>query len=99
MGACFSSACSEEEASLGEQEGDEAVVYVGQGDELSPDLKGRRIIVSLCSRQGKKGLNQDAAILCKVCGFLQRKKILGTKFCWSAERNSLEIIKFLSIGD
>ncbi|XP_074580852.1 putative protein phosphatase 2C 12 [Curcuma longa] len=67
MGTCFSSAGSEEEASLGEQEGDEAVVYVGRGDELSPDAKGRRI-VSLCSRQGKKGLNQDAAILCEGYG-------------------------------
>lgn len=73
MGTCFSSAGSEEEASLGEQEGDEAVVYVGRGDELSPDAKGRRI-VSLCSRQGKKGPNQDAAILCEVRGFLQRKR-------------------------
>ncbi|KAG6481831.1 hypothetical protein ZIOFF_058453 [Zingiber officinale] len=50
--------CKEEE-----QAGDEAVVvYVGRGDELSPDAKGRRIL-SVCSRKGKKGLNQDAAIL------------------------------------
>ncbi|XP_074579812.1 putative protein phosphatase 2C 72 [Curcuma longa] len=67
MGTCFSSACSGEEASPGKQEGDENTVYVGQDDELSPDTKGRRI-ASLYSLQGKKGLNQDAAILCKGYG-------------------------------
>ncbi|XP_042382729.1 probable protein phosphatase 2C 12 [Zingiber officinale] len=68
MGTCFSSDCSGEKASpAGKQEGDENTVYVGLDDELSPGAKGRRI-ASLYSLQGKKGLNQDAAILCKGYG-------------------------------
>ena len=72
MGSCFSSASLKNQASLERKECEEEIqVCVERGDDgLSPDEKRR--IASLYSHRGNKGLNQDAAILCKVCGcFLQ----------------------------
>ncbi|RRT72887.1 hypothetical protein B296_00034007 [Ensete ventricosum] len=72
MGGCFSSASSKNQASLERKECEEEAVEVcveQGGDGLSPDeerRRRRRIASSLYSHRGDKGLNQDAAILCKV---------------------------------
>lgn len=64
MGICLSS------ESLGRQESDENIVYV-VGDEDccdSDESDGMRRLASLYSQQGKKGPNQDSAILCQGFG-------------------------------
>ncbi|XP_065015656.1 probable protein phosphatase 2C 12 isoform X3 [Musa acuminata AAA Group] len=68
MGSCFSSASLKNQASLERKECEEEIqVCVERGDDgLSPDEKRR--IASLYSHRGNKGLNQDAAILCKGYG-------------------------------
>ncbi|XP_065047508.1 probable protein phosphatase 2C 12 isoform X1 [Musa acuminata AAA Group] len=68
MGSCFSSASLKNQPSLERKECEEEIqVCVERGDDgLSPDEKRR--IASLYSHRGNKGLNQDAAILCKGYG-------------------------------
>ncbi|KAG1335364.1 putative protein phosphatase 2C 12 [Cocos nucifera] len=62
MGICLSS------ASLEKQVCDENIVYVVEEDGFSYGEGGVRMLASLYSRQGKKGPNQDAAILCTGFG-------------------------------
>ncbi|URE15795.1 protein phosphatase 2C 12 [Musa troglodytarum] len=68
MGSCFSSASLKNQASSERKECEEDIgVCVERGDDgSSPDEKRR--IASLYSHRGNKGLNQDAAILCKGYG-------------------------------
>ncbi|CAL9767297.1 unnamed protein product [Musa acuminata subsp. burmannicoides] len=61
MGICFSS------ASLEKQVRDENSVFVLEDNDSCPE-RGMRRLACLYSQQGKKGLNQDAAILCKDYG-------------------------------
>ncbi|RRT61442.1 hypothetical protein B296_00044166 [Ensete ventricosum] len=60
MGICFSS------ASLEKKVRDENSVVLLEDKDSCPE-RGMRRLACLYSQQGKKGLNQDAAILCKVC--------------------------------
>lgn len=62
MGICISTEHLEKQ-----QECDGNIVYVMEEEDLCSDEEGVRRIASLFSQQGKKGPNQDAAILCQVC--------------------------------
>lgn len=63
MGNCASAA---EYLEKQEKEIDENVVYVIDAEGPISEQDGTRKIASLYSRKGKKGPNQDAAILCQV---------------------------------
>lgn len=62
MGICLSS------ESLEKRESDENIVYLAEEDGFSSGEDGLWRLASLYSRQGKKGPNQDAVILCKDYG-------------------------------
>ncbi|XP_020097881.1 probable protein phosphatase 2C 12 [Ananas comosus] len=62
MGICISTEHLEKE------ECDGNIVYVMEEEDLCSDEEGVRRIASLFSQQGKKGPNQDAAILCQGYG-------------------------------
>ncbi|XP_073000044.1 probable protein phosphatase 2C 12 [Typha latifolia] len=62
MGICLSCEYAEK------LESDENIVYVVEEGGLNSDEDGARRIASLYSQQGKKGPNQDTAILCQGYG-------------------------------
>lgn len=62
MGICCSS------ATLGNQMTHGSSVYALEDDGSCPE-RGMRRLACLYSQQGSKGINQDAAILCKACDF------------------------------
>ncbi|WOL14034.1 hypothetical protein Cni_G22814 [Canna indica] len=71
MGICFSSSSSDKEAFASSEKQESVadnIVFWEQDDESSPNCEKVKSIASLYSQQGKKGVNQDAAILCKGYG-------------------------------